>query len=91
MLREMESATATNTITLRVALHADLRKYLRPGEVNPRRVELPSGARSNALIAVLGMQREESVTIGVNGELARPGQELRDGDEITLFSPMEGG
>ena len=43
------------------------------------------------LLALLLIPDTEMVTVGINGELAQRGTVLRDRDEITMFSPMEGG
>ena len=82
---------ASTSIRLRVALHADLRKYLPPGQSGPQAVELRMGATVVDLRLHLGIPEAETVTVGVNGDLAGPGAILHDRDEVTMFSPMEGG
>jgi sulfur carrier protein ThiS len=84
-------STTTNRIRLRVALHADMRKYLAPGEKGPREVALAPGATVAELLAELGVPETEIVTVGVNGVLAGREAVLADGDDVTMFSPMEGG
>lgn len=81
----------STSIRLRVALHADMRKYLPPGETGPQAVELAAGSRVVELLARLAIPEGETVTIGLNGNLADRDALLHDGDEITMFSPMEGG
>jgi len=88
MAKNPETATS---IELRVALHADLRKYLAPGETGPRTVRLAAGATVADLLRELRIPGSEIVTVGVNGVLAQRTAELHDRDEITMFSPMEGG
>jgi sulfur carrier protein ThiS len=78
-------------VRLRVALHADMRKYLAPGEKGPREMSLPAGATVADLLAALAVPETEIVTVGVNGVLAGRDSVLADGDEVTMFSPMEGG
>ncbi|MFN0144879.1 MAG: MoaD/ThiS family protein [Dehalococcoidia bacterium] len=84
-------ANTSTSIRLRVALHADLRKYLPAGQTRPMAVEVENGTDVAALLARLGIPADETVTVGVNGDLAAPGLVLHDGDEVTMFSQMEGG
>lgn len=89
-----DAAEATGTIELRVSLHADLRKYLKPGEQNPRIVTLPRGALVRDLLGAIGVaegEEADQVTVGVNGILARHHETLQEDAEVAMFSPMEGG
>ena len=54
-------------------------------------VQIRAGATVRELLALLLIPDTEMVTVGINGELAQRGTVLRDRDEITMFSPMEGG
>jgi sulfur carrier protein ThiS len=83
--------TPGETIELRVALQADLRRYMAKGETGPKVVHLRSGATVADLLAELGIPDAETVTVGVDGELAQKDAELHDGADVTMFSPMEGG
>lgn len=83
--------TDTEQITVRVSLFADLRRFLPPGEDGPQPYTLPAGAPVAALLAAIGIPPEDEVTPGLNGELATRETELHDGDDLVLFSPMEGG
>jgi sulfur carrier protein ThiS len=78
-------------INVKVSLFADLRRYLPKGETGAIGVALPPGATVADLIASLGITEAEEVTAGRNGEQALHDAVLRDGDDIVLFSPMEGG
>jgi sulfur carrier protein ThiS len=49
------------------------------------------GATVADLLALIGIPPETEVTAGVDGELARRDTRLRDGAEVLLLSPMEGG
>ncbi len=84
-------AVSERRIRLRVALHADTRKYLPRGDSGAREVDLPEASTVADLLAVLGIPESEVVTVGVNGNLAQRGAVLSDNDEVTMFSPMEGG
>jgi sulfur carrier protein ThiS len=79
------------SLDVRVTLFADLRKYLPAGQPGSRRFRLGAGATVADLVAELGIPPGELMTVGVNGELAAADTVLGDGDDVTLFSPMEGG
>jgi sulfur carrier protein ThiS len=83
--------TGTDQITVRVSLFADLRRFLPPGQDGPQPYMLPAGATVADLLATIGIPSEDEVTPGLNGELATRETELHDGDDLVLFSPMEGG
>jgi sulfur carrier protein ThiS len=78
-------------VRVRVALHADMRKYLPPGQNGPRVLTFPAGVTMADVLQELGIPEKEIVTIGLNGELAARDDLVPDGAEITMFSPMEGG
>ncbi|MGD9933569.1 MAG: MoaD/ThiS family protein [Dehalococcoidia bacterium] len=78
-------------VRLRVALHADLRRFLPQGVNGAFPVELRTGATVSDLLEALGIPDRETITVGLNGELAKRDSELHDSDDITMFSPMEGG
>lgn len=85
-------STSSDTITVRVTLFADLRRYLKKGESGPQPVSLPAGATVADLLTTLGItDNVEEVTAGRNGDQALHDALLSDGDDIVLFSPMEGG
>lgn len=85
------SSNAAATITVRAALFADLRKYLGKGQTGPVSVSLPAGSTVADLLAALGITDTDGVTAGRNNDQAPHDIVLNDGDEIVLFSPMEGG
>ncbi|MGH2584879.1 MAG: MoaD/ThiS family protein [Dehalococcoidia bacterium] len=85
------SQTNTAQITVRVSLFADLRRFLPPGEDGPQTFTLPAGSTVADLLAAIGVPPEDEVTPGLNGELAQRDTALHDGDDLVLFSPMEGG
>lgn len=78
-------------VRLRVALYADLRRFLPKGVHGAFPVELPAGATVASLLEALAIPDQDSITVGLNGELAARDAELHDSDDITMFSPMEGG
>lgn len=73
-----------------VKLMGDLRKYLR-GRAEPIRCELPERSVVGNLVRELGIEPEEEIVVGVNGELGSQASELADGDEVLLLTPMAGG
>jgi sulfur carrier protein ThiS len=87
------SSAHTQTITVKVTLFADLRRYLAKGVTGPQPYTLPAGATVADLIALLGIPAGDAaeVTAGRNGDQAQHDDVLHDGDDLVLFSPMEGG
>lgn len=79
------------TITVRVTFFADLRRFLPKGADGPQPYTLTTGATIDDLLAAIGIPPESEVTVGLGGELASRDTMVVDGDEIVLFSPMEGG
>jgi molybdopterin converting factor small subunit len=78
-------------IDVRLVLFADLRRLLPAGHEGPLTFSLPAGATVGDLLAAAGIPAGEDVTIGRNGDQVDPAAPLAAGDEIVLFSPMEGG
>lgn len=87
----MPQPQATPTIAVRVSLFADLRRLLPKGHEGPLEFMLPAGARVSDLLEAASVPPGEDVTIGLNGEQGARDSVLNDGDEVVLFSPMEGG
>ena len=87
----MAEAQAAPTIAVRVVLFADLRRFLPRGHDGVLALSLERGATVATLLAGVGIPADEQITIGLNGEQAQPESPLKDGDEIVLFSPLEGG
>ena len=85
------STSGGRQISVRVSLFADLRRFLPPGHDGPLTFTLPAGATVSDLLAAIGIPAENEVTPGLNGELAHRDTPLHDGDDLVLFSPMEGG
>lgn len=82
---------ATEQIRVRLQLFADLRKYLPAGESGAYTISLPEGATVATMLSAAGIPEAEEITIGLNGERGTREQPLKDGDDVVLFSPMEGG
>jgi SAM-dependent methyltransferase/sulfur carrier protein ThiS len=85
------SRVDTRTITVAVTFFADLRRFLPRGADGPQRYTLPDGATVTALLATIGIAPETDLTVAVDGELADRETRLRDGADVMLLSPMEGG
>ncbi len=83
--------TGTAQIAVRVTLFSDLRRFLPRGHEGPQTYILPAGATVADLLAAIGIPPEDEVTPGLNGELAARDTPLHEGDDLVLFSPMEGG
>lgn len=83
--------TSAAQITILVTLFADMRRFLPPGVDGPQSYTLPPGATVADALAAIGIPAEDEVTAGLNGDQAQRDTPLSDGDELVLFSPMEGG
>lgn len=79
------------TISVTVTFFADLRRFLPRGADGPQRFTLPASAAVADLLTAIGIEPGAEVTAAVDGELARRDTPLRDGAEVMLLSPMEGG
>jgi sulfur carrier protein ThiS len=78
-------------IAVTVTLFADLRRLLPRGADGPQRYTVREGATVSELLATIGVAAGADVTVAVNGELAAQDTPLRDGAEVMVLSPMEGG
>ena len=88
--RESTRADA-RTITVKVTFFADLRRFLPRGADGPQPYALPDRSTVDDLLAVIGVAPNIDVTIAVDGEQAARETPLRDGADVMLLSPMEGG
>jgi sulfur carrier protein ThiS len=83
--------TDARTIGVSVIMSAALGRRLPAGAPGPQRYALPVGARLADLLAVIGIDAATDLTAAVDGELAERDTPLRDGAEVILLVPMEGG
>lgn len=81
----------TTTITVSVVFFADLRRFLPRGANGPQRYAVAPGATVANLLDLIGIAYDTDLTAAVDGELAGRDTPLRDGAEVMLLSPMEGG
>ncbi len=79
------------TITVSVTFFADLRRFLPKGADGPQRYRLAGHATMADLLATIGINSDSELTLAVDGELAERDTRLRDGADVMLLSPMEGG
>ena len=79
------------TITVSVTFFADLRRFLPRGADGPQPYTIPESATAADLLAAIGLEAGAEVTIAVDGELAERDTLLRNGSEIMLLNPMDGG
>ena len=92
MSQSRDSARAdARTITVMVAFFADLRRFLPRGADGPQPYTIAKGATAADLLAAIGVEDGAEVTIAVDGELAGRDTPLRNGAEVMLLNPMEGG
>ena len=83
--------TEARTIGVSVILSAGLRRRLPGSSDGPQRHTLAAGATLGDLLAALGITTATDLTAAVDGELAERDTPLRDGAEVMLLVPMEGG
>jgi molybdopterin converting factor small subunit len=87
----MSEVQATPKITVRLTLFADLKRFQPKGQPGPLAYELDPVATVASLLAAAHIPATEEITIGLNGNQGQRESPLEDGDEVVLFSPMEGG
>ena len=91
MSRAGDRTAEVPAITVSVTFFADLRRYLPKGADGPQRYAVPAGATVADLIAAIGVEATYDVTVAVDSELADRETKLREGADVMLLSPMEGG
>jgi sulfur carrier protein ThiS len=85
------SEAGEGRIKVSVTLFADLRRFASPGQDGSRSQQLLAGATVADALDAAGIPAGEEVTAGLNGERAQRATVLHDGDDLVLFSQMEGG
>ena len=88
---QVRESDRRGTIGVRVTLFADLRRFLPPGVDGPHVRSVPAGSTVADLLAAIGVPEDADITVGVDGELADRATPLREGTDVMLLSPMEGG
>jgi sulfur carrier protein ThiS len=78
-------------MTVKVTFFADLRRFLPKGADGPQPYAISPGATVADLLMTIGIKPEEDVTVAVDGEIAERDTPLREGADVMLLSPMEGG
>ena len=76
---------------VRVIPYAELRRKVAPDGGHEVWLELPNGATVNDALVALDVAQTEHLIVGMNGEYATRETALRDGAELILVTPMEGG
>lgn len=87
----MAESQAAPTIAVRLTLFADLRRFEPRGSSGARSFAMPPGATVADLVEEAGIPPTEDITVGLNGERVSTMAILSDGDDVVLFSQMEGG
>ena len=75
---------------VRISMYATLRRYAPEGGGNFE-LDLASGSTLKNLIERLKIPQTVERVILINGRLVNETTRLADGDEITIFPPIEGG
>jgi hypothetical protein len=86
-----DAKTDTRTIAVKVTFFADLRRFLPRGADGPQPYTVPERATVDDLLTVIGVAPDADLTIAVDGEQADRSTPLRDGADVMLLTPMEGG
>ena len=74
-----------------VRFYGDVR-HTAPDRTEKLNCRMRAGDTVDTLISRLGVApNEDGLVIGVNGVIASPDRELRDGDEVVFVTPMQGG
>ena len=74
-----------------VTFLADMRRFAPSDARGPHPYTFDGGATVEDLLAVVGIPADLDITIGVDGELGGRDTPLRDGSDVMIVSPMEGG
>jgi sulfur carrier protein ThiS len=90
-LLDAMSRLEDSPITVTVVFFADLRRFLPRGETGPQRYRVKPGATVADLLDTIGIAADTELTAAVDGDLASRETPLRDGADVLLLSPMEGG
>ncbi|MGH7818227.1 MAG: MoaD/ThiS family protein [Candidatus Binatia bacterium] len=79
-------------MTVRVKLHAILRKFLPPGaEDNVAVLEVDAGATVADVIRKLGIPEKHAGMLVCGDDYLKPESRLSDGQEFSIFPPLAGG
>ena len=89
----MSGTQTGSSIEVHLVLFADLRRLLPRGHDGRFVLTVPAGSTVADLVAAsgLGFDADEQLKAGINGESVGLDASVSDGDEVVLFSPMEGG
>ncbi len=86
--------TETGTdVHVHLVLFADLRRLLPPGHDGRFTLTVPAGSTVADLVLASGLAftTDDQLRAGINGDSAALDSPVHAGDEVVLFSPMEGG
>ena len=87
----MAEAKTSPLVHVRLTLFADLKRYLPKGQTGALSFDVVAGSTVGALLARAGIPACEEITVGLNGNQGDRDSILSGGDEVVVFSPMEGG
>ncbi len=82
---------SARAITVSVTFFADVRRLGPEGGGRRQLFTLPAGATLADLLSTVGVDPAADLTAAVDGEIASAETPLRDGAEVMLLHPMEGG
>lgn len=77
-------------MNLLIRFFANFKKYS-PDQQTRSRIEAPPGATAADVLTELGLPEDLPKIILINGRPVNQSTQLNDGDEMTVFPPVEGG
>ncbi|MEA2625641.1 MAG: sulfur-carrier protein [Candidatus Binatota bacterium] len=79
-------------MTVRIRLHAILKKFLPAGSDDSLAIlEVPDGATVADVIARLGIPHKHAGMLVSGDDYLQPETPLREGQELSIFPPLAGG
>ena len=75
-----------------LCLYAELSKYIRTLNLqNKMKIVVPDKCSVNDLMVAVGMDPDEVGMVVINGRVVNNDYYFKDNDEVSMFSPLEGG
>ena len=79
-------------VKIEIRFYHGLNKYLPPGDGEyTRRLDVPSGATAEWVLADLGVPKRETLVLFLNGQVIGGDHALEPGDVLTAMLPAGGG
>lgn len=80
------------TVEIEVDMFFTFKKFLPPGNtVNPTRITVRDGVTVSGLAEALNVPSDVEMVVIVNGRYREGDYQLRSGDKVSIFPPINGG